>query len=133
MVTTTGCDPVAAPAGTWKLICVTPTSPGGIPTNGRGASTPPTVTRTASVGRGRPAIGVCGAGAVPVAMVGETAPVPVIYISTAWPRAARLVGTIAPAVSMKMPGAAASTVSTIDTGWPLLTTLSVTGASRRVS
>jgi len=40
-LTTTGCAPVFSPAGIVKLICVTPTSPGGIPTNLREAPVRP--------------------------------------------------------------------------------------------
>src|SRR5688572_23820050 len=74
-VISTGWLPDASPAGTWKFTCVTPTSPGGVPINRIGASTPATVTRAVCVGRGRLANGVCVPGAAPVAIAGDTAPV----------------------------------------------------------
>src|SRR5581483_8877380 len=61
-VTTTGWLPQGASAGTAKLICVTPTRPGGVPVKITFAGIPPTVTETASRGLGSSSVGVPAAG-----------------------------------------------------------------------
>ena len=76
-VTTTACSPAATPVGIRKLICVTPTSPLGIPTNSPSRGSPPTVTDTALRGFGRFAIAVRDDGVAPVARLGLTCPSPV--------------------------------------------------------
>src|ERR1035441_5331036 len=112
-VTTTGWRPDGTFDGTTKLICVTPTSPLGIPTNGIcGEAIPPTVTVTASVGFGNCARGVSAEGEVPSARLGVTCPSPVMYRKVAWPALAVRFGVVAllPSRNVKMPGAIGDTL-----------------------
>src|SRR5713101_1206345 len=92
-LTTTDCVPTPMPVGIWKLICVTPTNPYGMPMNCVAACTPPTVTVTFWVGFGRLASGVPDAGAAPVETGGVTDPAPVMNSVPIFPRAAEVVGT----------------------------------------
>jgi hypothetical protein len=89
MLTTTGCIPVGIPAGIWKLIWVTPTSPGEMPAKTMVAGAPATVTVTGVFcGDGNEAKGVVDAGVEPVATAGVTPPAPVKYSAVVCPRAA---------------------------------------------
>src|ERR1035441_1753641 len=75
------------------------------------APAPPTEAVVNFAGAGNCATGVPAAGAAPVAMAGDTAPVPVRYRVTTPPRATVAAGTIAPFASVNTPGAAEATVS----------------------
>src|SRR5258708_36028521 len=77
-----------------------------MPMNCVAACTPPTVTITFWVGFGRLASGVPEAGAAPVETGGVTDPAPVMNSVPIFPRAADVVGTVAPFWSTKIPGAA---------------------------
>src|SRR5258708_23545268 len=77
-----------------------------MPMNCVAACTPPTVTITFWVGFGRLASGVPEAGAAPVETGGVTDPAPVMNSVPIFPRAADVVGTVAPVWSTKIPGAA---------------------------
>src|SRR5271169_4409674 len=84
-VTTTGCGPNGAFAGTVKLICVTPARPVGTPANARVAETPPTVSAMGWRAAGNFEIAVPDAGVAPVANVGFKSPSPVVKARSIWP------------------------------------------------
>src|SRR5579872_1823908 len=110
-VTTTGCTPGATPGGMTQLICVTPTSPLGIPINASVAGTPPTVTVTGNCGLGSRASGVVAEGVEPVESDGVTCPSPVTNRVTVCPRAPLREGLTLPSPKVKIPGPAAATLN----------------------
>ena len=61
-------------------------------------------------------------GVEPVATDGRSAPAPVTYMVTVCPRAAVELGTMAPLVSVKIPGAADAMAIDVDEVRPLLLT-----------
>src|ERR1039458_597768 len=133
VITTTGWVPSGAVVGTSRLIWVTPTRAVGIPSNRTGAGTPPMETVVSCTGAGNCVTGVPAAGAAPVAMAGDTAPVPVRYTVRTPPRATVATGTIAPLASVNKPGAAEATVNVVVAVRPLLVTVRMTGLLTGVS
>src|SRR5579883_2064352 len=107
-LTITGCGPGGALGGITKLICVTPTRPGGMPANEISAATPATVTVTGPRGRGSAASGVSENGEAPVASDGKTVPSPVINNGSVSPGLPLDDGTSAPA-EVNIPGAKGAT------------------------
>src|SRR5258708_38892209 len=91
-----------------------------MPMNCVAACTPPTVTMTFWVGFGRLASGVPDAGAAPVETGGVTDPAPVMNSVPIFPRAADVVGTVAPFWSTKIPGAADVRLKVRLVEWPLV-------------
>ena|SRR5437588_10432087 len=85
----------------------------------------PIKTLAAWSGAGRFDIEVPAGGAEPVAIVGDTAPWPVMYIVITCPRAAVFAGTNAPEASVNTPGAADAIGKDLDVACPLLLTTTV--------
>ena len=93
------------------MICVTPTSPTGIPWKAMVAGWPATVTVTESLDWGSRDVGVPEAGDAPSASDGVTCPSPVMNSVVVAPRAALENGAAVNPFVIKIPGAAGTIFS----------------------
>src|ERR1035437_429723 len=121
-LTTTGCTPRGAVAGTVKLTCETPARPIGVPAKETVAAIPPTVTVTASFGRGSLAVVVPVGGLAPGIRNVVVSPSPVMKATAVWPCRAVADGVSEPSAAVNRPGAAGATVKGKLETWPLLLT-----------
>src|SRR5437588_2465366 len=110
-VTTTGCTPGAAFAGTVTVSSVIPNNPDGTPKTVTLAATPPTVTLTGRRGLGAPEAEKPKGGVAPVARNEDRSPSPVISSARAWPALAETMETpeLGSRAKPKIPGAATLT------------------------